>query len=273
MDLNVLKLLIKNGEIPVKYEFVHDIQDEKISIYKDKNQEKVAVKKYIKEYVLKNGDKCYNEIKILKQAESKWVIELIDSFMTRDDSVILIMPFYSHGDLFNVMLENEAKETSFSDVQIRNVFIQMLNALKYLHSLNIIHRDIKMENIIVTNSSYLFNIILIDFECAIIYNPKYPPCDNVGTLSYKAPEVEKRKAQDFKVDIWSLGVVIYSMKTKDQFDRKYALKHSLIKSDRNLLNLLSGIFQKNPKKRFTIVDCIDHKWVNIMKIFKKMSKL
>ena len=270
MDLSDLKAYVRTDKMPIDYEFQNNIEDEKVSIYTDGNHKKLAVKKYDLAYLNKNLERCYNEISILKKLEgSQWIIELIDSFITIENDAYLLLSYYPHGDLYKLL--DIMKR--FEVVQIRNVVNQMLNILTYLRSMKIIHRDIKLENIIATDCNFLFGIKLIDFECATIYDPKFPPIDNVGTHPYKAPEVEKNKFQDFKTDIWSLGVVIYSMKTCEQFNKRIALRCPTLRNDRNLLNLLKGMWAKKPSKRFDIEKCLKHKWISIERLCKNFGKI
>lgn len=97
---------------------------------------------------------------------------------------------------------------------------QLFNALQYLHSGCIVHRDIKLENILVTDidqyNKSRRTIKLADFGLAKQLDHNDLPNEKVGSLSYMAPEVINRKPYDTRVDIWSACVVLYVLLSGEQ---------------------------------------------------------
>jgi serine/threonine protein kinase len=82
----------------------------------------------------------------------------------------------------------------------------------YLHSYGIVHRDLKLENVMMTNDDDTESIPkLVDFGLAGIKGPNSKFKDAVGTVSYAAPEVLKGHSYDKSIDVWSLGIIIYVM--------------------------------------------------------------
>ncbi|CCF56836.1 hypothetical protein KAFR_0B05410 [Kazachstania africana CBS 2517] len=147
---------------------------------------------------------------------------------------------------------------------------QILNALAYLHSNNIVHRDLKMENIMVTNEDK--TIKLIDFGLGCFYDQNSTLNDYCGSLYYAAPEVLKR---DYyigpEVDIWSFGVVLYIMVTgKLPFkgrSKGRLMKHILSGQVKfpnflsmDVISLLSRILEIDLSFRFSLSDIIKHQW-------------
>ena len=100
-------------------------------------------------------------------------------------------------------------ERKIKEKECKKLIIPILDALQYLHSQNIVHRDIKLENIIMDKKN---NAKLIDFGFSvIIYNDQKLKVF-CGTPSYMAPEiVAKQEYNGFSVDIWSIGVLLYTM--------------------------------------------------------------
>lgn len=106
----------------------------------------------------------------------------------------------------NVIKTHEDLDEAF----IANIIRQILKTLIYLNHKNIIHRDIKLENIIFERS--ISTIKIIDFGIAFQTKDKEKMTNRVGTPFYMAPEVWT-KCYDEKCDIWSLGVVMYALMT------------------------------------------------------------
>jgi len=99
-----------------------------------------------------------------------------------------------------------------SEETVREITGQILRALNYLHGTNLVHRDLKTENVMVedTNSDEI-NVKLIDFGFAKVTADNEPLMEFVGTPYFVAPEIVARKPYNSKCDIWSLGVLVYNM--------------------------------------------------------------
>lgn len=181
----------------------------------------------------------------------------------------LMMPFHEYGDLHEICLKGLAPS------QIRKVCQQVLHALHFMHERSILHRDIKAGNIILTNNEYYFDIKVIDFGISVMYNPNSPPCDQAGTLNYSSPEVLYRQAQSPKSDIWSFGVMIYTITTlsfpfklqkvadiNTKFDvSSINYKHKQFQNNPVLVDFLKSIFKLNPQERPSAEILLKHPWV------------
>ena len=92
---------------------------------------------------------------------------------------------------------------------IKDITISITKALAYLHSKNICHRDIKLENILVNE---LGIVKMIDFGFAVVQSTNQPVTNFCGTPSYMSPEIIKREPYDgYKADMWALGIVLYRL--------------------------------------------------------------
>ena len=89
--------------------------------------------------------------------------------------------------------------------EVLTISSQIANGLKCLHSLGIIHRDIKLENIVHTSNEFR----LIDFGLSTIISSSESTLDSYGTITYMSPEIIKKEKYNNKADIWSFGVVVY----------------------------------------------------------------
>lgn len=150
-------------------------------------------------------------------------------------------------------------------------FIKLITIIKDLHNLNIIHRDIKPSNILVKRDIHnnIQDINLIDFSCSAICSKKFIS-GKCGTKKYMAPEINKK--YNNKIDIYSLGIVLYAMLCGEHpfYDVNNKLK-SLNKSlftetiwksiSREAKNLISRMLEEEPEKRITIDEIFNHLWI------------
>lgn len=210
-----------------------------------------------------------NEIKILFNYPHNTIVKLYESFLYQN-RYYLILKKCSGGNLYNHLLNNYISEKN-----IKYIVHQMLTGVKFLHENNIIVKDIKLENIFLSNSNK-YDIILGDFNLSIILSDKYKYTNNRGgTLYYASPEVLSNNNYSFQSDIWSIGVVMYillsrkfpfyntddSITLKKIRDCDYNFNGSYWKNiSSEAKDLLVNIFQVNIQNRYTINDIINHKW-------------
>lgn len=169
-------------------------------------KEKVAVKVLEKAKILETEEieRINREIKFLKKFKNINIIKIYEIIETKSN-VYFIMEHASGGELFNYIVRNkkvDEKEASF-------FFSQIVHALDFIHKQNIVHRDVKPENMLLTENK---TIKLIDFGLSNQYTKGgllKTPC---GSPCYAAPEmILGRKYQGTQIDIWSLGITLYAM--------------------------------------------------------------
>lgn len=184
----------------------------------------------------------------------------INEVLENENSHFLVMPFFDGKILRNAVPprnENSARE----------VFIQLLDAVNHCHSLGIIHRDIKSENILVDENMI---VALIDFGFAMRVDDDIGK-DVLGTPAYVAPELLQGSRPSFASDIWSLGIVLYLMvagelpydevELSDLID--VILRMRLVIPDwvsPALQDLLRKMLEKDPTKRITSEKIRNHDW-------------
>ena len=117
----------------------------------------------------------------------------------------LISEFCKGGELFDRLL---AMKSGFTEKDAAHIMKQLLSAIAYLHSKNICHKDLKLENILLNFNDKL-SIKVIDFGCSSFFDPEKLMTEVFGTPYYVAPEAVKDRKFNEKCDIWSAGVILY----------------------------------------------------------------
>jgi serine/threonine protein kinase len=228
--------------------------------------EMVAIKSINKEVLTDEAskNKVMKEVTILKKMRHKNIIQLLDTFET-DKHIIFVMELCSGGDLLNYV----RKRRKLTEDYAKTIFKQILEALHYCHNLNILHRDIKLDNIILDSEGV---IKVGDFGVSKIVDPAKKMFDQWGTPAYIAPEILKDKGYTgFGIDVWSSGVVLFAMlygtvpfRAQSMSDLhniiikgKYVLKPDISDS---AIDLLKNILEPNPRKRLSIPQIFVHPW-------------
>ena len=159
-----------------------------------------------------NIKKVEYEAKILKEIKSDNVVKYIDCFYEKNNSFNIVMEFCEYSDLRSYIkkFKNQNKNKKIAESVIRLIITELSNGLKDIHSKNVIHRDLKPENIFIS-SDHLIKIG--DFGISKILDGTDYAKTFAGTYYYMAPEVIKREKYSKKVDIWSLGCIIYELCT------------------------------------------------------------
>jgi aurora kinase len=178
--------------------------------------------------------------------------------------VYLIIEYVAHGELFKIL----RREQRFSEPKASKYVYQMADALQYLHRKHIIHRDIKPENILLGLDG---NIKIADFGWSV-HAPSSRRHTMCGTLDYLPPEMVEAKDHDYRVDIWSLGVLAYEFLVgSPPFEESghSATYRRIVKVDLRIpsfisheaADLIRGLLQKDPEKRLALKHVMRHPWM------------
>ncbi|XP_041956857.1 death-associated protein kinase 1 [Alosa sapidissima] len=217
-------------------------------------------------------DDIEREVSILKEIQHPNVITLHDVFENKSD-VILILELVAGGELFDFLAEKE----SLTEEEATEFLKQILDGVLYLHSKRIAHFDLKPENIMLLNRSAPHpRIKLIDFGLAHKIDFGNDFKNIFGTPEFVAPEVVNYEPLGLEADMWSVGVITYillsgaspflgdnkqetlaNVSAVDyEFDEEYFSNTSGLAKD-----FIKRLLIKDPKKRMTIQDSLQHPWI------------
>jgi serine/threonine protein kinase len=211
-------------------------------------------------------DRSYTEIAVLRKLNHPNIIKLKGWFEDAE-TVYMVLEYIQNKDCAKVF-----KKTLPTKNQLKHILRQLVNVLEYIHNQGVVHRDIKLENILIDDK---MNIKLIDFGLAAILEDKYDMIEGtVGTCRYSACELIKGESYGSSVDLWSFGVVCFLLitgsypfdgsKKESIFARIVNKKINYSKYDlsSNEIHLLKGLLEKDPEKRTEIEDVLKEPFFN-----------
>ena len=144
------------------------------------------------------------EKNILSSFNQKFLVQLKFFFMT-NTQIIFVMPFYQGGDLYQLLI----KKQKFDETKVAFYLVQVANMLNFLHSHNLIYRDLKPENLLIDNNGYLK---LCDFGlCKIIEVKNELSNSFCGSAEYISPEIISGNGYDYMSDWWAFGILCYEL--------------------------------------------------------------
>ena len=222
---------------------------------------------------LSNGrskKKLINEIKIHKKLNNTNIVGF-EKFFEDKDNVYILLELCSNQTLKELV----KRRKRLSELEVQCYTLQIIRALRYLHNHRIIHRDLKLGNLFLTNK---LELKLGDFGLAAKLEYDGQRRKTVcGTPNYVAPEIlEKKNGHSYEVDIWSLGVVIYTMlfgiPPFDANDEKVIYKKiktnsykfpENIKVENSAKKLISSLLNLDPSKRPSLDAIMEHDFFKI----------
>ncbi|KAM4051150.1 serine/threonine-protein kinase Chk2 isoform 1-T2 [Anomaloglossus baeobatrachus] len=214
------------------------------------------------------------EIEILKKINHPCLIK-IEDVIDSDDHFYIVLEMMEGGELFHRILKSRPKEST-----LKLYFYQILLAVQYLHDNGIIHRDLKLENVLLSSTNEECCVKITDFGQSKILGETSLMTTLCGTPNYLAPEVlitAGTGGYSRAVDYWSLGVILFvclsgyppfsdsnsDMSLKDQITGGF---YNFIPSAWSLvskpaLDLVKKLLVVDPEKRLTTREALEHPWL------------
>ena len=238
-----------------------------------------------------NMKKIIYETNLMRRLNHPNITKILEMFED-EEYILIIMEYINGGNLFSFV----KKRRKLTEKISKFLFKQIILGIKHIHSQNIVHRDVKLENILIDLNN---TIKICDFGIGrILSSPEELLHDQCGTPMYMAPEIltcsKEKGYKGFPVDIWSAGIALYIMlsgtlpfNVKNENDsfidgnnknkkKNMALKKVIINNEPkkiekisdNARDLLHGLLNKDPNKRLTCDEILKHPWLNNEEINK-----
>ncbi|KAL6065602.1 calcium calmodulin-dependent protein kinase type 1G [Balamuthia mandrillaris] len=278
---------INNNELPEDFIIFEPIEDEfdlgeEIGkggfsvVYKatrKKDGEEFAVKCIKKKLVEGDDIKLLRrEIQIMTQLEHPNILKLFQVYED-DEQFYLVMELVKGKELFDKIVERGM----YSERDASNIIFQVVSAVDYLHENGIAHRDLKPENLLAAGDGADEIIKIADFGFAKSFSEDGEKLmTSCGSPGYVAPEILTAESYDKSVDMWSVGVIVYILLSgyppfyadsapalfKKIMDVKYDFDDTVWDeiSD-SAKDLIRNLLVKDPTRRFTAKQCLEHPWV------------
>jgi serine/threonine protein kinase len=207
------------------------------------------------------------EIEISLMVENDNIVKCYEIY--EDNSFIhFVLELLQGGDLFDHIINSPNRK--LDENEVIELLFQMLQALRYLHyDLKVCHRDIKPENFLLINKNGKNIIKLIDFGFATFIPENGLMNDLLGTPQYAAPEIYKGIPYTTKVDLWSIGIVLYNMingthpfnfnnGNQNLISNEVLNKPINFEKIKNtqLRELAQNLLERNPEKRFNVIQAL-----------------
>ena len=251
---------------------------------KNKNTDDIFAVKIINKAKLKPKDikLIRQEKNILNLIKHENIIGLKDYFEDKEN-IYFINEFCEGGDLFSYIIKKNSMGEQISEKKCARIIYKIAECISYLNFFGIIHRDIKPENIMFASPYNYKTLKLIDLGVCKILSFGEKANESIGTDEFISPEIYLHRDYSFKIDIWSLGIVLYFLSSggylpfddENSDNTKISKKVCYLQQEypkeifgnrsKRLIDLLDKMLEKNEDKRINIINLLKNCWFDIIK--------
>ena len=213
------------------------------------------------------------ELVMMQQlSEHPHIVTIREFFTEQNDEVVHVVMDVLTGEELEDYLNEHGQ---FSEDDCRTVIGAMLDAVAFMHSKGVIHRDLKLENFVLKEKSKLESVNVVDFGLAKALSARQQAQHVCGTLSYVAPEALLAGVYGQGVDVWALGVAMHLLLTNEwpfDDDDEDILIELITEAyidftdpmwadvSDTAKDLLQGLLEPNPRRRLTAAQALEHAW-------------
>uniref|UniRef100_A0A8C4FFS6 Serine/threonine-protein kinase n=1 Tax=Dicentrarchus labrax TaxID=13489 RepID=A0A8C4FFS6_DICLA len=218
----------------------------------------------------KQESQLRNEVAILQNLHHPGIVNLECMFETPEQVFVVMEKL--HGDMLEMILSSE--KSRLPERLTKFLVTQILEALRHLHFKNVVHCDLKPENVLLASAEPFPQVKLCDFGFARIIGEKSFRRSVVGTPAYLAPEVLRSKGYNRSLDMWSVGVIIYvSLSGTFPFNEDEDINDQIQNAafmyppnpwkeiSEEATDLINNLLQVKMRKRYSVDKSLSHPWL------------
>jgi serine/threonine protein kinase len=225
------------------------------------------------------GDNSLKEVNLMRRL-THWSVLKVLSVYDADDQVAIVLEYCAGGSLFDYIVRHKRIDES----KARDFAVQLLSGVAYCHSKQCVHRDLKLENILLVQPDDVVNFKIADFGLAADLEIEKLG-KRCGSKGYLAPEIILNRPQTAKIDVFSAGVILYMCLSgtapfggKDNASALKANSVSCINFDtvfwahisEQAKSLVRCMTFKEPMQRMTSSEALAHSWLNTLQSITEM---
>ncbi|KAM6953668.1 serine/threonine-protein kinase 17A [Aplochiton taeniatus] len=242
--------------------------------------EKLTGREYAAKFMRKRrkGQDCrteiLHEVAVLERARASPRMVNIHQVYEMTSEMVLVLEYAAGGEIFNQCVAE--RDEAFTEEQVKRLMRQILEGVAFLHGHNVVHLDLKPQNILLTSDDPLGDIKIVDFGLSRMVSRHQELREIMGTPEYVAPEILNYEPISTATDMWSIGVLAYVMLTGispfmgddkqetflniSQINVSYS-DEELRHLDREALGFMQALLLKQPEDRATAEQCLLHPWL------------
>ncbi|XP_062336022.1 LOW QUALITY PROTEIN: serine/threonine-protein kinase 17A [Osmerus eperlanus] len=279
--LSEIKTPIKNEPFTDHYNIIpgKELGRGKFAVVR-KCVEKCTGREYAAKFLRKRrkGQDCrteiIHEIGVLEMATSSSRVVNLHQVYEMPSEMVLVLEFAAGGEIFNQCVAE--KDEAFTEEEVQKLMRQILEGVCFLHRNNVVHLDLKPQNILLTSDAPVGDIKIVDFGLSRMVSNHQELREIMGTPEYVAPEILNYEPISTATDMWSIGVLAYVMLTGispflGEDKQETFLNISQINVDytdvelqhlgQAALHFMQALLVKKPQDRATAEQCLQHAWL------------